>query len=211
MDVRLIIRPLPFWDLPETPARDRRSRSTFRASWQSTVDLLGRELSMLDAQHGVIQADFRESDLRLDGLPRSGAPMPSHPGIKVSFESKYGALTYATDSCAFWQHNVRSIGLGLEALRAVDRYGVTRHGEQYTGWLAIESGVAKMTREQAARALWELAGRPIGTEPHDAAMDLVRAQMLHRQAKARTHPDVVGNREKWDEMELAAQTLGLGA
>jgi len=33
-----------------------------------------------------------------------------------------------TDSCEFWQHNVRPIALRLVALRAVDRYDVTKRG-----------------------------------------------------------------------------------
>lgn len=45
-------------------------------------------------------------------------------------------LVYATDACEDWRHNVRSIALGLEALRAVDRYGITRKGEQYAGFRA---------------------------------------------------------------------------
>jgi hypothetical protein len=45
-------------------------------------------------------------------------------------------LVYATDACDFWQHNVRSIALGLAALRAVDRYGISRRGEQYAGYRA---------------------------------------------------------------------------
>lgn len=43
-------------------------------------------------------------------------------------------LSYPCDSCDNWQHNVRSIALALQALRAVDRYGVTRRAEQYRGW-----------------------------------------------------------------------------
>lgn len=43
-------------------------------------------------------------------------------------------LVYATDVCDFWQHNVRSIALGLQSLRAVDRYGISRRGEQYAGF-----------------------------------------------------------------------------
>jgi len=42
-----------------------------------------------------------------------------------------------------WRHNVRSIALGLEALRAVDRYGISRRGEQYAGFrAALASGAA---------------------------------------------------------------------
>lgn len=43
-------------------------------------------------------------------------------------------LVYATDVCEYWQHNVRSIALGLESLRAVDRYGISKRGEQYAGF-----------------------------------------------------------------------------
>lgn len=47
-----------------------------------------------------------------------------------------GRQVFATDACELWQHNVRSIALGLEALRAVDRYGITRRGQQYAGFRA---------------------------------------------------------------------------
>ena len=120
-------------------------------TWSATLDLLDRELYYLDAENVVIQADFTERDLRIDGTVRANARQPGHPGIRIAFESMHGPLTYATDSCEFWQHNVRSIALGLEALRAVDRYGVTRRGEQYTGWLQIEAGGT--TSVAAAEAL----------------------------------------------------------
>jgi hypothetical protein len=45
---------------------------------------------------------------------------------------------------AHWPSRVRSIALGLEALRAVDRYGLTHQGEQYTPWKAIGSGPTPM-------------------------------------------------------------------
>lgn len=45
-------------------------------------------------------------------------------------------LVYATDVCEHWQHNVRSIALGLDRLRAVERFGISRRGEQYAGFRA---------------------------------------------------------------------------
>jgi hypothetical protein len=73
---------------------------------------------------------------------------PRHPGIELSFDvdqrivpsAPNGRLVYATDCCDYWQHNVRSIALGLQALRAVDRYGITRRGEQYAGFAALPAG-----------------------------------------------------------------------
>jgi hypothetical protein len=49
--------------------------------------------------------------------------------------------------------NARAIALGLEALRKVDRYRITKRGEQYTGWSALPPatpmGAAKMTADDA--------------------------------------------------------------
>jgi hypothetical protein len=136
--LNVTFRPLPTW--PHPPTSPRRSRWTFKAGWQSTLDLLDRELRLLGATNVVIGAAFRERDLRLDGLPRSDARAPDHPGIELSFDSRHGRLVYATDACEWWEHNVRSIALGLEALRAVDRYGITRRGEQYAGWKQLTAG-----------------------------------------------------------------------
>ena len=136
--MNVTFRPLPAWPHPDTLRR--RSRWTFKAGWQSTMDLLHRELRHLDARNVVIGAAFREQDIRLDGLPRSNAPVPSHPGVEISFDTKHGRLVYGTDVCEDWRHNVRSIALGLEALRAVDRYGITRRGEQYAGWRQLTAG-----------------------------------------------------------------------
>lgn len=42
-----------------------------------------------------------------------------------------GHLSYPCDTFTTLQDNLRVIALALEALRMVDRYGVTRRGEQY--------------------------------------------------------------------------------
>lgn len=131
-------RPLPIW--PHESTKSRRSRWTFKASWQSTLDLLDRELSHLGATNITIGCGLREQDIRNDGWPRANALVPQHPGVEISFDTRTGRLVYATDVCEIWQHNVRAIALGLEALRAVDRHGITRRGEQYAGFKALPSG-----------------------------------------------------------------------
>jgi hypothetical protein len=208
--VKATFRPL-LWSSPSTPDHKRRSRYTFKATWSSTLQLLDRELEYLKAADLVIEADFREQELRLDGMPRGNARQPIHPGVRVAFDSKHGPLIYATDSCAFWQHNVRSIALGLEALRAVDRYGVTKRGEQYTGWRAIGSGVAMpaqapMNPDAAAALIGQLAlwDRPPRIWDPD---DIKRA---YRAAARRHHPDAGGQRADWDRLEAAMKVLGGG-
>lgn len=211
--MRYTFRPLGLWTEGDT--RHRRSRYTFKASWQSTVDLLARELNHLLARDVVIQADVTDADIRLDGMLRANARV-GHPGVRIAFESKHGPLIYATDSCAFWQHNVRSIALGLEALRAVDRYGVTHRGEQYTGWKQIgpgSNGVAShMTRDQAAALLERIAIGDDG-DLRDRTVarilgDSQHAREVWREARKMSHPDHRGGDQSlWDQVEQAARVL----
>lgn len=136
--MNVTFRPMLTWPYPET--RPRRSGYAFKAGWTNTLALLDREVRMLDGSSVVIGAGFPEKDLRLDGMLRSGGRNPIHPGVEISFDSRHGRLVYGTDACQRWEHNVRSIALGLEALRSVDRYGITRRGEQYAGWKALPRG-----------------------------------------------------------------------
>jgi hypothetical protein len=90
-----------------------------------------------------------------DGMPRANARAHQHPGVEISFDSQYGRLTYATDVFTTWQDNVRAIAKGLEALRAVDRWGVAKRGQQYAGFALLTAGPG---REEHGRQLVELYG-----------------------------------------------------
>ncbi len=179
----------------------RRPRSTFKAPWSDTMTLLDRELSLLKASAVVLQIDVTEDMIRLDGLLRANTE-PGFPGVRLIADTKVGTLSWQTDSCVWWRHNVRSIALGLEALRAVDRYGITEHGEQYKGWLAIEAGTPTVTPREVFAAV-------IG-EGTDAADRSLTDRDLWRRARAAAHPDRNGgHRELWDQVEQAARQLGL--
>lgn len=205
-------RPLR-WEGASTPAGARRSRWTFKAPWSSTLELLDRELGYLDARDVVIEADFTEVDIRLDGWPRANARQPQHPGVRVAFDSKHGALVYATDTCAFWQHNLRSVGLGLEALRAVDRYGVTSSGEQYRGWRQIGAGSAIevppfTTAADAWRHLQMEAAVPASDVTHlPGEVSAATVQRVTRRAQAASHPDRGGDPEAFRLVQAATELV----
>lgn len=202
IDVRF--RPLQ-WQGVSTPARERRSRATFKAPWSNTLELLDRELRHLDASDIVIEADFREGDIRLDGWPKASARVGDNPGVRIAFSSPHGPLVYATDSCVEWQHNVRSIGLGLEALRAVDRYGITHRGEQYAGWRQIESGAAApmFSRDDAWIFLLDLVD-PDGNRPRETEQN--RTYVVNR-ARRLAHPDLGGSAEQWIRVQAAIKAI----
>jgi hypothetical protein len=174
-----------------------RRHSPFRTAWSNTLDLLDREIANLRGKQVVIQMALTDADIRLDGRPRAQA-RPEHPGVIVSFNSKWGPIQYATDAFHDWQDNVRAIALSLEALRKVDRYGVSKRGEQYTGWKALPPGSATeqeqaledMTREEAEEIIGEFGGGRVN--------DALKA----------THPDHGGDPEDFAKVQRARVVLG---
>jgi hypothetical protein len=201
-------RPLTAWPYPET--EPRRSRYIFKAGWENTLTLLERELNHLDADNVIIGAFLRETDIRQDGFPRASARTPDHPGVEVSFDSPHGRLVYATDVCETYQHNVRSIALGLASLRAVDRYGITRRGEQYAGWKELPAGIAvpaaTMTPKAAAEFLAFHAGFEEGNE-HRLLSELQLVGYAFHEAAKRLHPDKGGSADEFTQLQGAKAAL----
>ena len=143
--------------------------------WRKTTDLLARELRQLRAKNIVLQMAVTDADIRNDGRVRANAS-PAHPGVIVTFDSKHGPLSYPCDQFTDWQANVRGVALALEALRKVDRYGVTRRGEQYTGWKQLPSAggtTTTMTAERAAEILAYESG-------HDSAAEILADPEMFR-------------------------------
>ena len=182
-------RPIDRWPGERT---DRPQRSRFRAGWSDTLATLKHELRQIDARDVVIQLAITEDELRLDGYPRANAN-PDHPGVILAFESKHGPLKYVTDTFDDWQDNIRAIALGLEALRKVDRYGITKRGEQYTGWKALPGGgeaTDTMTAEAAAAVVAGRDGLLARTLLRNPDPDTVR--VAYREAVKSCHPDRPG-------------------
>lgn len=196
--------------------------SPFEATLGTTLEVLARELRHLDAKTIVLQLGYREQDLRLDGLPRSNARM-LHNAVALSFDSKWGALRYATNEFVQrsyrargegWEQNLRAIALGMEALRKVDRYGVSKSGEQYRGWRQLGStsasdGLPGTAGEAAAvvhaqvNDLYDLAdifddgSAGAGAHRDDAILEAIR----------RSHPDHGGDSDTFRKVIAAREVL----
>jgi hypothetical protein len=197
-------RPIHEWPGEKTKIR---RRSTFSASWSRTLIDLDRELQHLKAEGLIIQAAVKENEIRLDGMLRSDA-RPTWPGVILSFESKIGPLSYPCDTYIDWQANVRAIALALAALRAVDRYGVTRRAEQYKGWARLEAPTPRPnfdTAQWAMNTICEVVGvvpYNMGTNPGHSCVD-----ELYRRAIFKTHPDHGGNADSFRKVQEAKVVL----
>ncbi|GAA4075604.1 hypothetical protein ACFFOS_27510 [Nocardioides kongjuensis] len=205
------VRPLSdrTWLRPE----GRRTPTRFSSSWPETEELLLAEVGRLRGRDIVVEVDLREGDLRVDGRPKAKAQAAT-PAVVVAFETvAHGPMLYRCDTFTTsyydqgpaWQHNVRAIAKTLEALRAVDRYGATETGQQYQGFRAIGGGTPMpaappaMPRHEAENVLIHWSGGP---GPID--------ERAYRRARGAAHPDRHGgDRTAWDQVERAAQALGL--
>ncbi len=195
----------PIREWPGELTRNRRP-SQFSASLTSTLDLLDREIWHLTDTRAqqesaelliAIPADGR---WRVDGRPFANA-VAEHPGVIFSLDSKHGHLSYPCDTFTTWQDNVRAIALALEALRKVDRYGVTKRGEQYRGFLAIEASAAPAGFATSKEALFFLADVSGEVRPDWTPSTALRA------AQRATHPDRGGDAATFQRVTLAEAKL----
>jgi hypothetical protein len=183
----------------------------FSANYAKTLDLLESELKHLGAKEIVIQAGFTAQQIRNDGWPRGGENPKLHQGVILSFQTKRGPLSFPCYRYGNWQANLRAIALSLEALRAVDRYGVTQQAEQYKGWTQIEAPKdGFVDRLAAALFVADQSGAS------DVDQDVLANRILQsaearqaaylRAAKA-LHPDVGGKQEDFVRLQKAMELL----
>lgn len=181
----------------------RRVAPTFRAEWTQTIQELEHELAVLKAKDIILETAHSDHDVRMDGSVNASAT-PLHPGVILSFESRYGPLRYYTDVFTSWRANVRAIMLGLVALRAVDRYGISGRGEQYTGFARLMAAHLAMTPTRARQVIAEMAGldrNALLKADHDVITSMFKL------AAKRCHPDAGGDKEKFQELNEAMSLL----
>lgn len=225
----LTFRPIKEWPDGWRDQDRERINSPFRATYQDTRTLLTHELEAVEATAATLQVDCKPGDVRRDGFMRADAKV-THPGAILTVETPaHGTLVYATDRFHVgwrrqegWQVNLRAIALGMEALRRVDRYGISDRGQQYAGYRELGAGTAmgpaKMTVEAAAWFLIEHGEVPTAAPPAsiefllDAATDRVGpgpeviAGYYRRAAKA-LHPDAGGDAALFARLAEARQLL----
>lgn len=175
-------RPLPAWPYPKREPKP----SNFEVSWGKTLDDLEKEIDHLKGSDVLIGVVADPSSFRMDGTPRAGWK-PLYRAAEVSFNVKGQRRTFHTDAFRTLQENLRAISLGLTALRAIDRYGITTSGEQYAGFAMLPSGGPDADR---GRALVAEAGSV--------------AKALHKH-----HPDHGGTAAAFADVQAYRERAGL--
>lgn len=200
--MNLTLRPIEAWPWKETT---HRGPSKFRSSWTKIDHLLMGEAEKIYARSVIMQIDVMERDIR-DGWIKGNAH-PSSPRVIITIERNSSTrverptLAFHCDTYSDWQDNVYAIAKTLEALRSIDRYGVTSSGEQYTGWQAIGDG--KMSRADAKAVLVKVS--ELG--PDDLKSTTLDG--VYRAARVVAHPDAGGSHDLFVKVQEAGRVLGL--
>jgi hypothetical protein len=196
-------RSIDHW--PRAFTKGRRG-SPFKSSLNQTIRLLGKEISSLNGKDVVFQIAIPSTRIRKDGMPYADT-QPEHPGIILSFTGKAGPIQMPCDAFTHWHGNLRAIALALEALRRVDRYGVTSKGEQYRGWNQLPGPIVTpeaMSVEAAAMFIKVKAGFCSATAIMEHAADFKSA---YRAAALKLHPDTGIGGVAWHALQAAADVL----
>jgi hypothetical protein len=215
----ILCRPLTTFPKKDTPAFERKS-APFRASYGQTIALLRFEVGAIEGETPVLELDLPASQLRTtDGMPYARS-RPHTPRVVLSFTLPgIGPIRYPCDTFTDWEDNVRAIALGLEALRKIDRYGITTgRREQYRGFTALPPGASAeeyLDPDAAARVLLTHDPQVAGLD--SAAVDQVVGIVLAspafaagvaKRALAAIHPDrEKGNTKAFQKAERARAVL----
>lgn len=206
LDVRFSSLTREQWPGPVTA---RRTRGPFKnLGLPKILGALERELRALRARDIIIRAFIPADQIRLDGWPRANARATA-PGVVLEFvsDATKSQQRFYCDRFLYWEDNLLSIARAMENLRAIDRWGVNKGGEQYAGYRAIaaQSSAGDNARLHAAAALLAKHG---GVTPLSVLMTVTVARDAWRRARVATHPDRGGSADEFRAVDQAARLIG---
>jgi hypothetical protein len=140
------------------------------------TERLERELSLLGGDYATLSTNIQ---LRLDGRPYSDRGEPGDPGAAIYFTFKGRATVFACDRYRRVADNIAAIAGHVEALRAIQRFGVGSIEQALAGYKALPSDTA---------ADWRTVfGFPADSRPALDAVDVAFKRLAHER-----HPDKPG-------------------
>jgi hypothetical protein len=164
--------------------------------------LLGDEIRKMKETTNVTLSTNLQ--LRRDGLPYVGQKEPADPGAVLYFTRKGVDIAIACDVWHKLDANVRAIGLTVEAIRGMERWGTEEMVDRaFTGFKALPETSAIVTPYMRP---WH---EVLQVSP-DADPEIIRAAW--KRLVARYHPDnqATGDAVKFEEVQKAYNEVNGG-
>lgn len=151
---------------------------------------LHAEVRRLGGTGVVISTNVRQ---RVDGTgPLSGQRAPDDPGVAVYFARKGVQMVFACDRYMRVEGNLRAIGLHLDALRGMERWGVGTLDQAFAGYAALPETAGD-------EPWWKVLGLV------ERPMTEAAVRLAYRDAARRTHPDTGGSQEAFVRVQRALE------
>lgn len=174
---------------PRTEPGKRKQDSAFPVNVGKAIDDLYDELARLGAKNIVLSSNLT---LNTFHRPCTKQNKIEDPGIAVYFTLKDRPMVMARDAYADWRDNILSVGLAVEAFRALHRHGGAHMMERaFTGFMALPAPSA----QKPWREVLGLVGVP------NPSREQVESHYRTRARKA--HPDSGGSNEAMAELNAA--------
>jgi hypothetical protein len=159
-----------------------------KPSMARSIDFTLRELDLMGIGdwNVIISANL---NLRNDGLPYSKQATPQDPGVSVWFVQDDKPRVIAIDKYTKPGCNLWAIGLTVEALRGIERWGSGEILERsFTGFAALPPP----SPDVPWRSVLDYEGH-----------DLVECREKYRRLRGIHHPDKGGDVIQWDRIQAA--------
>lgn len=154
----------------------------------AAIARLQDELDRIHARYVVVSANV---ELRLDGLPRSGAREPDDPAIAVYFQLDGRPHCLPCDTYTTVAANIAAVAAHIEATRAIERHGVASVAEMFSGFAALPA--PSDVRQWRTSLGFRAEARPSRAE----------IEARWRELAAKHHPDRGGSQQQMAEINAA--------
>lgn len=155
------------------------------------------ELRKMGVNEYIVSSDLA---VRRDGLPYAGQRQPDDPGVVLYFTRKGIDIAIACDAWASVDANLRAIGLTVEAIRGMERWGTEEMVDRaFTGFKALPEAIVTPPPSRN----WNDV---LGVDPKATKQQIKTA--YQNLAKAH-HPDTGGSNDYFVEL-TKAYNVGMG-
>lgn len=183
-------------DWPHTyERRKEQRRSQFSQTFASARQHLEYELNELDASNIIISMNC---ELSPTGALKATTRQPDDTAVAVFFVVNGEEKVLACDKWDLVEDNLRAIGLSLEQMRAIDRYGVSEILDRMFHGLNLD---ALPEHASNGRDWWTV----LGVRKNASKDEIAKAI---RRLKIECHPDHNdGDESKWQEFQEALKSV----
>ncbi len=182
------------WPLGYKRATSRK-KSSFKQTMDQSQRFLRDELRRLGTTDLIVSTNIpvrKDGGMYTDYMSRK----IDDPGVAIYFKYKGKDVAMCCDQYATVWENTYALGKSIEAIRGMERWGVSEFLDRaFTGFLAIEGPVQMLSEQQ--KSWWEILG-----VKRDELVDNIKT--LYKNKAKELHPDTpTGNGVMFMELQAA--------